>query len=328
MIFECYLELGSVHALVRQLEIRGVKSKLRTNANGKATGGQPFSRGALFHLLRNRIYIGEIVHKGEFHAGLHDAIVPRQLFEKVQQMLTEHARARTSRRRATAPLAGKLFLADGRRLTPTHSRGANGKAYRYYVPNTCQTGRAAPSDIRLPAAQFEARLRSILQRAATDGPDGLQTAIRIEVHVHQILIDLPASHLAAVRKALADNEQADIIDRNLVRWAIPWTSPRKGCATLGHTRSQARRDPVLIKALRSAHAILEHDRKGRPFLPEVPACRYQRRLARLAFLSPHIQAAIIEGRQPIGLTLEDLVRNPLPIDWDEQERFIASLAAR
>lgn len=97
--------------------------------------------------------------------------------------------------------------------------------------------------------------------------------------------------------------------------------------TLGQSSSNVRRDPVLIRALRSAHAMLDHDRKGRPLLSQVPGPRYQRRLARLAFLSPRIQQAIVEGRQPQGLTLEHLVRNPLPIGWEEQERLIARLAA-
>ena len=152
--------------------------------------------------------------------------------------------------------------------------------------------------------------------------------MRIELHVHQLMIDLPASLGSAIRRALAEVEQFELIDRNIVRWTIPWTWSRKGFATFGQSRSTTRRDPVLIKALRSAHAMLDHDRKGRLFLPEVPGPRYQRRLARLAFLSPRIQEAIIEGRQPMGLTLEHLVRNPLPLAWDEQERFIARLAAR
>jgi site-specific DNA recombinase len=327
-IFERYLVLGSVHALVHELETQGIRSKLRTNSAGAVTGGQPFSRGAIFHLLRNRIYVGEIVHKGDVHAGLHDAIVPRELFDEVQQTLDQHARARTSRRRGSAPLAGKLFLADGRRLTPAHSRGAKGKAYRYYVPINCQTGRAGPSGVRLPAARFEAQLRSLLRRVVAEGADGLDAVIRIELHSHQLLIDLPCSQLAAVRTALETNEQVKVIEDKIVRWSVSWSWPTKGCAALGQTQSMARRDPVLIRALRSAHALLEHDRKGRPLLPEVPGPRYQRRLARLAFLSPSIQAAIVDGRQPVGLTLEHLVRNQMPLDWDEQGRFIASLAAR
>jgi len=327
-IFERYLELLSVHALVQDLEARDVRSKLRASSDGSTKGGRPFSRGALFHLLRNRIYLGEIVHKGEVHPGLQDPIVPRVLFEQVQQMLDDHRRERSSRRRQSAPLAGKLFLADGRRLTPTHSRGANGKAYRYYVPVTCQTGKIQSSAIRLPAARFEDQLRAMLRRVITDSNDALDAAMRIELHPHHLLIDVPASFRTAVHKALAVEEQCAQIDHGAIRWTIPWDWPRKGCTALGQTHHLTRRDPVLIKALRSAHAMLDRDRKGRPVLSNVPGPRYQRRLARLAFLSPRIQEAILDGRQPMGLTLEHLVRNQLPLAWDEQERFITRLAAR
>jgi DNA invertase Pin-like site-specific DNA recombinase len=326
-IFERYLELGSVHKLVQDLEARGIHSKERAYANGRVTGGQPFSRGALFHLLRNRVYLGEIVHKGDAYAGLHEAIVERAMFDAVQRMLNEHRRQRTSRSHQAAPLVGKLFLADGRRLTPTHSRGARGKAYRYYTPASRQTGPKRRSEVRLPSDRFETQLRALLQRIAPAGADALGVATRIELHSHQLLIDLPAALGATVRRSLAADEQCELIDQNIVRWTIPWTWPQRGCATIGQSRSAARRDRVLIKALRSAHAMLDHDRKGRPLLLMVPRPRYQRRLARLAFLSPGIQEAILEGRQPPGLALEHLVRNPLPLAWDEQERFIARMAA-
>lgn len=327
LIFERYLELQSVHKLVQDLEARGIHSKSRTSAYGTVTGGQPFSRGALFHLLRNRVYLGEIVHKGEVYPGLHDAVVKQSTFDQVLEVLDNHRRERTSKRRKTAPLAGRLFLPDGRRLTPTHSRGARGNTYRYYAPTCARTAHMVQPGVRLPAGRLEAQLRSLLRRVAPEEGDALGVALRIEFRPHQLLIDMAASLGGAVRRSLAADEQWELVDRNIVRWTVPWTWPRKGCAALGQSRSTARRDPVLIKALRSAHAMLDHDRKGRPFLTKVPGPRYQRRLARLAFLSPSIQRAIVEGRQPQGLTLEHLVRNPLPLAWDRQEHLIARLAA-
>src|SRR5262245_27327299 len=63
-IFRGYAELGSVRLLRDALEARGIKSKSWTSAAGRLIGGKPFSRGALYLILRNRIYRGEIVHKG------------------------------------------------------------------------------------------------------------------------------------------------------------------------------------------------------------------------------------------------------------------------
>ena len=74
-IFRRYAELGSVRLLKEKLEARGVKSKSWTSAAGRLIGGKPFSRGALYLMLRNRIYRGEIVHNGQSHQGEHKPII-------------------------------------------------------------------------------------------------------------------------------------------------------------------------------------------------------------------------------------------------------------
>jgi site-specific DNA recombinase len=83
-IFERYLELGSVRLLANDLRLRGIISSVRVTRSGKARGGKQFSRGALYHLLSNPIYLGEIRHKRERHPGQHEAIVSRELWERVQ----------------------------------------------------------------------------------------------------------------------------------------------------------------------------------------------------------------------------------------------------
>ena len=110
-IFRAYIDLGSVHALQRWLEDRGIRSKRRVTRAGRLSGGRPFSRGALFQLLRNRVYLGLIVHKGRAHPGRHQAIVDTGLFEAVQARLDANTRRRASNReqKSNAPLAGRLF---------------------------------------------------------------------------------------------------------------------------------------------------------------------------------------------------------------------------
>jgi hypothetical protein len=61
-IFRRYAELGSVRLLKEELEARGITSTGRTSASGRFRGGKPFARGALYLMLQNRIYRGEIVH--------------------------------------------------------------------------------------------------------------------------------------------------------------------------------------------------------------------------------------------------------------------------
>lgn len=116
----------------RELTGERIRSKLRTTSSGKTSGGTAFSRGALFHLLRNRIYLGQIVHRAVAHNGEHEGIVDTDLFARVQQMLDGNARRHrraADHRIVKAPLTGKLFDATGEPMSPTFSRGKSGRAY-------------------------------------------------------------------------------------------------------------------------------------------------------------------------------------------------------
>jgi len=134
LIYQRYLKLGGVRQLSQELGERGIVSKVRVSRNGIPSGGCRFSRGALYELLANPLYVGEIRHKQERHPGLHEPIVPRALWERVQQRLKEHAaRGRgTPSRSITSPLAGKLFDADGQSLYVQGATKGN-RRYRYYV---------------------------------------------------------------------------------------------------------------------------------------------------------------------------------------------------
>jgi site-specific DNA recombinase len=68
-IFERYLELGSVRELKNDLDQRGIVSAVKLSRKGRRRGGKPFSRGALYCLLSNRIYFCEIRHKQQSHPG-------------------------------------------------------------------------------------------------------------------------------------------------------------------------------------------------------------------------------------------------------------------
>ena len=91
---------------------------------------------------------------------------------------------------------------------------------------------------------------------------------------------------------------------------------------VGATDAPARRDKVLIGALRTAQAMLGRDASGAPRIEAIPRSPYHRRLLRLAFLAPELQRAILAGRQPAGLTLKRLLSRPLPMLWSEQIAMI------
>ena len=163
LIFRRYLELGSVRLLKQELDQTGIRSKERARRDGSRIGGQPFSRGALYALLSNPIYIGEIAHKGVRYPGQHEAILDRAVWDAVQQRLRDGAPERTRPAAPSeSPLMGKLFDEAGQRLTPTHA-AKGGRRYRYYVSRALVTGTAeqAPGAWRLPAAQIETLIASL-----------------------------------------------------------------------------------------------------------------------------------------------------------------------
>jgi site-specific DNA recombinase len=134
-IFERYLELGSVRLLKSDLDQHGIVSGVKASKTGRQRGGKPLSRGALYCLLSNPIYVGEIRHKNERHPGQHEPIVSREVWERVQQELRNRAARHGEGRKPEAvksPLAGKLFDEKGEPLYVQGAAKAH-RRYRYYV---------------------------------------------------------------------------------------------------------------------------------------------------------------------------------------------------
>jgi site-specific DNA recombinase len=167
--FNLYLDLGCVSKLKARLDQEGIKSKERTSAAGNRSGGTSYSRGALYDILQNRTYLGEIHHRGLNHPGEHAAIVPRELWDRVQAKLTSGNQGRRNGVKANSPslLVGLLQDSEGNRFTPSHTL-KNGRRYRYYVCQITTDGCKTPSKpARLPAHDVERqvtlRLQSFLQ---------------------------------------------------------------------------------------------------------------------------------------------------------------------
>jgi site-specific DNA recombinase len=161
-IFQQYLRLGCVKKLKDHLERKQIRSKTRTSSAGRTSGGAPFSRGALYHLLNNRVYIGEIVHQRQSYPGQHEAIVPQKLWDQVAARLEANNQAHRTRKSTSTPglLSGIVFDTKGVRLTPTHAV-KNGKRYRYYTSQAAIQGTAKGSSVtRFPAQELEALVTS------------------------------------------------------------------------------------------------------------------------------------------------------------------------
>lgn len=133
-IFKRYCTLKSVPALQCELTRDGIRSPERISRTGRKMGGKQLTKGAIYHILQNRIYLGDIMHEGKAYPGEHQGIVDPSLFDEVQQQLEQNRVARKHGTNADAPSLVKGLVCDGhnRKLTPSHT-SRKGHRYRYYV---------------------------------------------------------------------------------------------------------------------------------------------------------------------------------------------------
>jgi DNA invertase Pin-like site-specific DNA recombinase len=169
-----YLALKSVRILQDELARAGIRSKRRVRPDGSEYGGQKLARGALYQMLQNRIYRGEITHKSNSYPGEHPAIIERQLWDEVQTVLAQNRVERATSVRAKHPslLGGFVFDATGERLTPTYAV-KKGTRYRYYISARLmrEVKGNRSGGWRIPAGDLEGlvieRLRTFLADPAT-----------------------------------------------------------------------------------------------------------------------------------------------------------------
>jgi site-specific DNA recombinase len=207
-IYQLYLKTGSVPKLKKALDRDGVVSKLRVSRKGNRSGGQSFSRGALYELLSNPIYIGEIRHKRELHPGQHEAILDRNLWEKVQKRLRDRTDRPTEPRTkvSPSPLAGKVFDETGQ---PLYVQAAmkDRRRYRYYVSKALVRGSKVEGQRgwRVPGPELDRAVsiaaRSILHDKAAI-LEALQVAGMGDVDINQVftLVDEWRERLLAERE--------------------------------------------------------------------------------------------------------------------------------
>lgn len=361
-IFDLYNDLGCLNAVMRRASEIGLRSKLHRFRSGRVQGGNPFSRGQIYALLRNPIYIGKIRHKTKLWDGQHAPIISEALWERVQEKLQaasvrprgRKTSARQSSAALAAPLTGKLRDETGDRLTPTHTR-RHGRQIRYYVSNRLVSGGTDPRGWRLPAPALEqavadataghiaklahdhricakpdlqrndaikAKARRLANRLSDGAPNLLQKILNDgQITKNGIVLRLNVDGLAEALEM-----QPNEMDRAVRTIEAPFELRRRGVEgkiVIGDREPQP--DRTLLRALSRAHVWAAELRDGRP-LGEIAVATghaesYIRTRSQLAFLSPAIQSAILEGRQPTNLTLERIIRKPLPLDWDAQARL-------
>ncbi len=297
MIFSTYLGLGSVGVLIEDLDRSGIRTKRRLSSTGRPRGGIRFGVGPLAHLLRNRLYVGEVVYRGHVHVGEHDAIVDRDLFEAVQAKLAAGAAARRVRLRGSpALLAGRIFDDRGNRIAEDATPEPGGD-------------------------------RDLMERHVD----------RIVVKTDAIVLHLRDAADGTDQNCRAgDPQHADAQEPPQAPLSLPWTSGGfaavKGVlyAPASNATMTAETSGALLAAIAKARGWIAHLVAGRAAdfadiaQREGKVERHVRFLAPLAFVSPRIVASIFDRSAPADLTITALAR-ALPFSWTDQEQRLPPL---
>jgi site-specific DNA recombinase len=326
-IFAQYIELGSVGALARALDEQGVKPRPRQLASGQSKAAERYTIGPLAHMLKNRFYVGEVAYRGEVHKGEHPAIVDREVFDRVQSMLSERTVARTLKR-GNSPhlLTGLIFDDRGNPMSPTHAN-KKGVRYRYYTSHALIQRRKehAGSVPRVSAAEVETLVCDALRRESSVG-EGISDKDLVAQHVGKVIIRRDRIEVEIRREP--DGEECS--ESKLVIPFAPIAASQKGIA-----REPANNDHIdavarekLLNAIRRATRWVEALRSGEAeSFDEIAAQeglgqRHVRWLTPLAFLSPKVLDGILDGSASAGLTVARLTK-ALPHSWAAQSESLA-----
>lgn len=350
-IFRRYLELGSVPKLVSELRAGATVSKRWTTRTGRVLGGMPLRCGAVYYLLQNRLYVGEIVHREVAYPGEHEAIVPVDLFEQVQQRLTSQRQERSDRprRAAECALTGIIFGADGKPMGPSFSYGHGGKMYRYYVsvgalPGSRQTQGVALELARVPARRLDDLVLRLATKVAGHNhtlswqeAGSLLTRVEVRERSIQLVIDLSTlmepheQEEGLVERLRARLDEERLMPEGGGRFRLICDRRAKfrgglnGASDMGQS-SNKHESQRLMTLLRKAHMLLEQHSaspmKDNFSTAQAPPYQRERRIMQLGLLAPDVQRRIIEGRTSIRAdriaALDDM-----PLAWADQRQLLS-----
>ncbi|MCG6901466.1 MAG: recombinase family protein [Rhodobacter sp.] len=355
-LYELYLEHGTIREVKERAGDLRLRSRRRERAGGRVSGGKPFDRGHIHHIMINPIYAGRIRHKGQVYEGQHPAIIDPAVWDQVQKMLEGGAaKARGTSRKATrSPLAGRLFDETGDRLTPSHSR-KNGKRLRYYISRRLVTDRSRkhPDAWRLPAEQVEGLLADLVVRyltrsdaaasitqnmsaaeivSATEKLGARRNAAEYLSLIERV--DLRPGSLTVLleQRALAQKTdcRSDQVKPGGLMIEAPFQMRRRGVELklhLGDAPPEV--DPTLVQNIVKARRWLGLIIDGETFTEIAQAEGTSKRRVQdvvdLALLAPGVVDAITSGEQRDGLTTDYLIKTGFPAVWSDQYEQFAAL---
>ncbi len=201
LLFGLYGELGCLRKVEERATAERLRSKRVVREDGSVKGDCPLSRGQIYYLLRNPVYLGKIRHKDKIWNGQHPAIIDQDIWDRVQEKMRQASRRSRAdptpneRQRTNDPgawLTGRLRDKTGDRLTPTHTT-RKGRRLRYYVSNRLISGGKDTSGWRLPGPALENAVIDVIVRHLQDA-----------AVAHQVLAQPEAGLAEAVQTSVAD----------------------------------------------------------------------------------------------------------------------------
>jgi site-specific DNA recombinase len=323
-IFRLYLELKSFSKVVAELDRRRIVTKRRDTKVAKYQGGIPFTYGPLAYFLKNRIYIGEVHHGGKWFEGEHKAILDRQTFERVRDLLRFNTNGRRRKSsKSGALLQGKLYDDKDNLMGPSFST-KNGVRYRFYVSRALLRGRKAEAGSvgRVASSLIETLVIDALRSQISADPS-LDDATLLEHHLSKV--ELGAKRVILRYHPVASHPDSEEADRSVAfQIKLSWTVNSRSLSSSSESQMAEcsdQPDPKALQAIaraRSWATALESGKyasvgelaKSAKLHPKVV-----RGELRFALLSPNIVESILNGDR--GLTLSKL-RKVESLNWRTQ----------
>ena len=335
-IFERFAELRSATDLCRELALDGITTKAWKTADGRVRNGTPMDKKFVAKALRNPIYVGEIRHKGVVHAGQHEPIITRQLWDRVQAILDEDAHARMgatrTRGKTDALLRGLLYGANGEKYHITFSTKPSGKKYRYYIPKADRRyGRGTSATGMIPADQIEEVVVNLVVSAlqAPEAIQGTWNQVRLLYpEIEEPTVILAMRRLGDVWKQLFPEEQVRLVNLLVVAPAGIDDPVTINATEAALPPSQ---DPTLLRVL--ARGFYWQHLLDTGVVEEAAEIAEREGLHRVtvndglkfALLAPELVQAALDGSLPRTMSLELLQRRSISVDWEEQQEMVEGL---
>jgi len=223
-IFKRYAEGETVRSIVEDLNSRGLQTKRN----------KPFSMNSFNALLKNRKYIGEYSYQDVVIPGGIPAIIPDELFNRVQQRMEKNKRAPARSKAADEfLLSTKLFCGKCERMMVGESGTSHtGKIHYYYKCGSAK---------RKKGCKKKAAKKDWIERVAA-----IWTVNRVlrDEEINRIADDLVALQdrediaLPAMRRQLEETEKAIDNMLNAIQQGVLTSSTKKRLEELEHQKSE------------------------------------------------------------------------------------------